>query len=589
MAKDHKPYSLGSLVRETETMKPADKACIRQVSKPAGCNASEPRGSLVTLSYGGRALGQWAKAASLGVGVVGHTGGHHRGGRGDTLVERDWETWETLPCQLSFDWGLKTESYKAEPKGTKGKEGVGVAHSSKDYRDSITRYSEGAVLQPVPALQGGASDCRKATNGHIKAQELQRRLYLKSKRERRCRCYSLYDKVYHPDILMEAWRRVKKNRGAAGVDGQGIKEIEEKIGVEGFIEGIHRELKQNNYRPQSIRRVYIPKPNGEKRPLGIPTIKDRVVQMAVKIVIEPIFEADFCNTSYGFRPKRNAHQAIEVVRKFITFGKKKVIDIDIAKCFDTIPHDRLLKKVAERIADKNILRLIKMWLKAGIMEEGKLTGNEIGIPQGGVISPLLANIYLNHLDKRWEEQRIEKKTGATLVRYADDLIVVSGHSERWLYRRLKEILEGELGLRINEDKSKVVDTGKDTVSFLGFEIKGVRSRRSGKTYAMCYPSREAMKGLYERIRKIANPCTPIRVEHMIMKFNRLLRGWVNYFRVGHASKWFSKVRDYVSKKVRRFIAKRRRIGGFGWKTIKRGYLYKDLGLYNDYRVSWRRA
>jgi retron-type reverse transcriptase len=386
MVKDHKPYSLGSMVRETEAMKPADKACLRQVSKPAGCNASEPTDSLVTYYYSGRAFDLKAKTASQIKKVVRNSQGHYRGDRGDTLVKRDWETWETLPCQLSFEWGLKTEFYKAEPKRTRGREGVGAAHSSEDYRDNITRYSEGAAVQPMPELQGGASDCREATNRHVKAQELQRRLYLKSKQERRSRYYSLYDKVYHLDILKEAWQRVKKNRGASGIDGQGIKVIEDKAGVEEFLKGIHEELEGKTYRPQPIRRTYIPKPNGDLRPLGIPTIRDRVVQMAVKIVIEPIFEADFCNTSYGFRPKRNAHQAIEVVKKRITFGKKKVIDIDIAKYFDTIPHDRLLKKVAERIADKNILKLIKQWLKAGVMEEGKVTGNEIGTPQGGVIS-----------------------------------------------------------------------------------------------------------------------------------------------------------------------------------------------------------
>ncbi|MFW0860400.1 MAG: reverse transcriptase domain-containing protein, partial [Dehalococcoidia bacterium] len=401
MVRDHEPCSLGGIVRETEAMKPTDKACIRQVSKSAGCNENEPTCSLVKFSHGGRALNSWAKTALPSDKVVGYAGEHHRGIRGDTLIKRDWETRETLPIQLSlFEWEFKTEPYKAEPKGVRGWEGVGAVHSSDDYRDNITRYSEGTAVQPMPALQRGASDCREATNGHLKAQELQRRLYLKSKRERRCRFYSLYDKVCHPDILREAWIRVKRNRGAGGVDGYGIREIEEKIGAERFLKGIEEELREGRYKPQPIRRVYIPKPNGEKRPLGIPTIKDRVVQMAVKIVIEPIFEADFCSTSYGFRPKRDAHQAIGVVWRHITRGKKKVVDVDIAKFFDTIPHEEMMKKVAERIADKKVLRLIKGWLKAGVMEEGEIKGTEMGTPQGGVISPLLANIYLNYLDRK---------------------------------------------------------------------------------------------------------------------------------------------------------------------------------------------
>jgi len=479
--------------------------------------------------------------------------------------------------------------YKAEPKWARGWKGVAAVHSSDDYRDSITRYSEGTAVQPVPALQRGASDCREATNGHLKAQELQRSLYLKSKRERRCRFYSLYDKVYHPDILREAWLRVKRNRGAGGVDGYGIKEIEEKIGIERFLKGIEEELREGRYKPQPIWRVYIPKPNGEKRPLGIPTIRDRVVQMAVKIVIEPIFEADFCNTSYGFRPKRDAHQAIGVAWRHITRGKKKVVDIDIAKFFDTIPHEEMMKKVAERIADKNILRLIKGWLQAGVMEEGEITRNEMGTPQGGVISPLLANIYLNHLDRKWEEEGIEKKTGASLIRYADDFIIVSRDSEKWLLSKIRGILERELLLRINDEKSKVVDVEKEAVRFLGFEIKLVRSRRSGRKFALMYPSKKARKGLYERIRAIANPRMPVAIEFVIARLNRLLRGWVNYFRIGHASRWFNKIRYYVETKVRRCIRRVRNKAGYGWKGISSEYLYKDLGLYNDYRVSWRRA
>lgn len=248
----------------------------------------------------------------------------------------------------------------------------------------------------------------------------------------------------------------------------------------------------------------------------------------------------------------------------------------------------MIKKVAERIADKNILKLIKRWLKAGVMEEGEIKGNEIGTPQGGVISPLLANIYLNHLDKKWEEDRIEEKLGATLIRYADDLIVVTKHSERWLYRKLKEILEGELGLKINQDKSRIVDVEKEAAKYLGFEIRRTRSRR-GKMFALSYPSRGAIKAVQEKVSRIANPRHPIKVEEMVGRLNRLLRGWVNYFRIGNASKWFSKLRDYVEKKVRRFIQKKKQQKGFGWKAIKREHLYKDLGLYNDYRVSWRRA
>ena len=556
-------------------------------------NASEPTDSLVTENHGGRALITWAKTASLPEEVAGHGQGHHRGNRGDTLEKREGETWETLPRQPSlFEWMAKSKSYKAEPKRTSGGEGVGAVHSSEENRDSITRSSEGTAVQQKPALQGGVSDCSAdggTTNGRTKTQELQRRLYLKSKRERRCRYYSLFDKVYDRDILMEAWQLVRRNKGAAGTDGQGIKEIEEGIGVEKFLTDIQMELRTGQYRPRAIRRVYIPKPNGEKRPLGIPTVKDRVIQMATKIVIEPIFEADFCKSSYGFRPKRNAHQAIEEVRKHITFGKKMAIDIDISKYFDTIPHDRLLGKVAERIADKNILRLIKMWLKAGVMEEGEIKRNEIGTPQGGVISPLLANIYLNQLDRQWEKEGLERKMDAHLIRYADDLMVVSRHSAEWIYRKLEGILEGELGLKINREKSRIVDVEETAVGFLGFEIKRVRSRKSGKMYGMSYPSKKAMASIFEKIRRIANPVRPITAEEMVQGLNRLLRGWVNYYRIGHATKWFSKVRDHVNQKVRRFIRKKRHKGGYRWKNIGREHLYKNLGLYNDYRVSWRRA
>ncbi len=261
--------------------------------------------------------------------------------------------------------------------------------------------------------------------------ELQRKLYRKAKQEKEYRFYLLYDKIYRLDILNHAYRLVKANKGAPGIDGETFGSIEEREGgAEKYLEEIAGALKRKDYKPQAVRRVYIPKTAGGKRPLGIPVIKDRVVQMAVKIVIEPIFEADFQENSYGFRPKRSAHQAVEDVRNHLLKGKTDVIDADISKYFDTIPHDRLMQLVAKRIVDKQILKLIKMWLKAPIVEEredGKkeYKGNDKGTPQGGVISPLLANIYLNVLDTLWAVKKVQERLGARLVRYADDSVVLT--------------------------------------------------------------------------------------------------------------------------------------------------------------------
>jgi RNA-directed DNA polymerase len=259
-----------------------------------------------------------------------------------------------------------------------------------------------------------------------KIRELQRKLYRKAKQEKEYRFYLLYDKVSRQDILSHAYRLVKANKGAPGIDGETFESVEEREGgVEKYLEEIAVELKRKCYKPQAVRRVYIPKASGGKRPLGIPVIKDRVVQMAVKIVIEPIFEADFQDNSYGFRPKRSAHQAVDDVKKHLREGKTDVIDADISKYFDTIPHNKLMQLVAKRIVDKHILKLIKMWLRAPIVEEredgkSEYKGNDKGTPQGGVISPLLANIYLNVLDTLWAVKKVQEKLGARLVRYADD-------------------------------------------------------------------------------------------------------------------------------------------------------------------------
>jgi len=305
--------------------------------------------------------------------------------------------------------------------------------------------------------------------------ELQRKLYRKAKQEKEYRFYLLYDKVYRLDILNHAYRLIKANKGAPGIDGETFERIEEREGgAERYLEEIAGELKRKDYKPQAVRRAYIPKAAGGKRPLGIPVIKDRVVQMAVKIVIEPIFEADFQDNSYGFRPKRNAHHAVDDIKEHLFTGKIDVIDADISKYFDTIPHDRLMQLVAIRIVDKHMLKLIKMWLKAPIVEEredGKkeYKGNDKGTPQGGVISPLLANIYLNVLDTLWVIKKVQEKLGARLVRYADDSVILCrGNADRIL-KGVKTVLS-DLGLTMNEEKTRVVDARQESFNFLGFSL-----------------------------------------------------------------------------------------------------------------------
>ncbi|MFH1228871.1 MAG: group II intron reverse transcriptase/maturase [Candidatus Aenigmatarchaeota archaeon] len=330
-----------------------------------------------------------------------------------------------------------------------------------------------------------------------KIRELQRKLYQKAKQEKEFRFYLLYDKVYRLDILSHAYSLVRANKGACGVDGITFESIEEKEdGVQTYLFGIAEELKDKTYKPMPVRRVYIPKPDGGKRPLGIPTVKDRIVQMAVKIVIEPIFEADFQENSYGFRPKRDAHQAMDDVSYYLRYGKHQVIDADISKYFDTIAHDKLLALLAKRIVDKNILRLIKVWLKSPVVEEdnGKRNykGNDKGTPQGGVISPLLANIYLNVLDTIWKTKKVQERLEARLIRYADDFVVLGkGNTERIL-KGIKKVL-GDLQLNLNEEKTKVVDAREASFNFLGFTIKAVENPKTGKRFPLIVPSRKAMR------------------------------------------------------------------------------------------------
>jgi len=429
-----------------------------------------------------------------------------------------------------------------------------------------------------------------------KIRELQRKLYRKAKQEKEYRFYLLYDKIYRLDILNHAYRLVQANKGAPGIDGETFERIEEREGgAERYLEEIAGELKRKSYKPQAVHRVYIPKANGGKRPLGIPVIRDRVVQMAVKIVIEPIFEADFQDNSYGFRPKRSAHQAVDDVRNHLFKGKTEVIDADISKYFDTIPHDRLMQMVATRIVDKQILRLIKMWLKAPIVEEredGKKEhkGNDKGTPQGGVLSPLLANIYLNVLDTLWVIKKVQERLGARLVRYADDSVILCrGNADRIL-KGVKMVLR-DLGLTLNEEKTRVVDARQESFNFLGFTIGMKRGRRTGRIYPHIEPSKKALKHIRSEIKQMTTErYSAIQTEVVIQRVNEVARGWVGYFRYGNCTKAMSALRYYLGYRMRIYLRRKHHYHSLGYLAYPDRYYYDSLRLYEvPTKAPWAKA
>ena len=414
-------------------------------------------------------------------------------------------------------------------------------------------------------------------------QELQRKLYLKAKSKPNFRFYALYDKIYRMDILWRAWLKVSANKGSAGVDGVSIEDIE-KSGAEKFTDELQEELRTGAYRPTPARRVYIPKPDGRQRPLSIPTVKDRVVQMSLKMVIEPIFEADFEDNSYGYRPQRSAQQAVAEIRKYLNYGYTEIIDADIEDCFGSIPHRELLDMIAKRISDGKVLRLIKLFLKAGVMEQGIVKGDRTGTPQGGVVSPLFANIYLNQMDKGWKPLN----KFARLIRYADDLVIMTRYQSDKLFLKLQSLIT-KLRLELNVQKSKIVKADEESFNFLGFSFKKAVNQGKTKKVAYLWPSQKAEKGIKEKVRKITNPARPIKVEQVIKELNPVIRGWVNYFRIGNSSIKFGKIRWYIANKVRKFMMRRKNKSGYGYKRYPDEYLYKKLGLYNNYRISWMNA
>ena len=423
------------------------------------------------------------------------------------------------------------------------------------------------------------------TAAPISLQDLQRRLYVKAKAEKDWRFWGLYVHVSKLETLRAAYAMAKHNDGAPGIDGATFEAIEA-AGVEPFLAQLRDELVSRTYRPLRNRRVEIPKDSGKVRVLGIPAIRDRVVQGALTLILEPIFEADFHDGSYGYRPKRTAQQAVDRVAEAIVRNKTRVIDVDLAVYFDSVRHDLLLAKVARRVNDRDILHLLKLMLKAS----GKR-----GVPQGGVISPLLSNIYLTEVDAMLERAKAVTANGqhtyVEYARYADDLVILVNNDRRqdWLIeavnRRLREEL-AKLDVRLNEEKSRIVDLSRgESFGFLGFDFRRLRSLR-GRWRPQYTPKQKKRTALLQELKEVFRRSQSQPVDRLIAEINPKLRGWVNYFRIGHASRCFAFVRQWVEKRVRRHLMRARNRRGFGWKRWSTAWLYDTLGLFADYRVRY---
>ncbi len=388
-----------------------------------------------------------------------------------------------------------------------------------------------------------------------KVRQLRNRLWVAAKRDANRRFHALYDRIYRIDVLWEAWKRVKANRGAAGVDCETIAGVEA-YGAGRLIDELQSNLQAGKYRPQAVLRRYIPKPDGRKRPLGIPAVRDRIVQMAAKLVLEPIFEADFKSSSYGFRPKRDATQALEAIRALVNAGNNYVLDADIRDFFGSIDFDALMERMRQRISDRRVLKLVEQWLKAGVLEDGALHEVNAGVPQGGVISPLLSNIYLDTLDTRMESERI----AGTLVRYADDFVVVCKTRERC--ERTKEKVQSILGglkLTLHPEKTRIVDLtdGKEGFDFLGCHlhkrVSGAILQRHGRRcyYLHRWPSQRSRKRLRTRVKEVTDAAKNAGrdIVDIIKAVNQVLRGWGNYFRTGNATQKFITMDAYVWRRL----------------------------------------
>ena len=425
-------------------------------------------------------------------------------------------------------------------------------------------------------------------NASISLQDLRRKIYLKAKSDKTWRFWGLYVHVCKMETLQTAYRDARENNGAPGIDGVTFEDIE-KAGVGTFLEQVRDELVSGTYRPMRNRIKEIPKDKNKVRVLGIPAIRDRVVQGALKLILEPIFEADFKEGSYGYRPKRSAHAAVDRVAEAVVKSKTRVIDLDLMAYFDNVRHDILLEKVAERVNDDKVMRLLKLILKAG----GKR-----GVPQGGVISPLLSNIYLNEVDKMLERAKEVTRRGRftyiEYARFADDLVILVDGFRKWewllkaAYKRLVQEFE-KLDVQMNQDKTRIVDLTRDeTFSFLGFDYRRVRTRR-GVWGVRVTPKTEKRTALLRELKEVFRRHQSQPVDRIIYLINPILRGWVNYFRVGNSSECFGYIKDWVEKKIRRHLMRARKRHGFGWNRWSRAWFYETLGLFNDYGVRHYKA